>query len=306
MCFLKETGCLPLLSGKSYDSRVSLNQDSNRYGSQHSQNTLPRPLFWWNTILYHRSVFTQLWNCREICFLQPGNWGPKAKEVLSHCKTWIVASLPGKHTGLLFPSLQQQIWSIFWIFWIQQTAWHFFQGSHLTVQFYLIRVRIIIVHTQRTVSPNIFSQGMVHCVLGVSLHSSETAGKHVFVNLGIGAWWKKKYFPTVKTLSFPEKHTGSFFSSLQQIWLSFLIFWKQQVACQFLLGNHLIVHFHLIRVTTDMFNNTHWTLSPDTFSYGIVQCVLGVSLHKFETARKHAFVNLGIGVWWPKKLFPPS
>lgn len=35
LCFLKETGCFPLLSGKSYDSSVSLNQDNNRYGSQH-------------------------------------------------------------------------------------------------------------------------------------------------------------------------------------------------------------------------------------------------------------------------------
>ena len=100
----------------------------------------------------------------------------------------------------------------------------------------------------------------------------------------------------VAALSFPEKHTGSFFSSLQQVWLSFLIFWKQQAACQFLLRNHLMVHFHLIRVTTDMVNNIHRTLSLDTFSYGNVQCVLGVSLHNFETARKHTFVNLGIGV----------
>ena len=47
----------------------------------------------------------------------------------------------------------------------------------------------------------------------------------------------------VAALSFPEKHTGSFFSSLQQVWLSFLIFWKQQAACHFyfFLGCHQTV-----------------------------------------------------------------
>ena len=76
----------------------------------------------------------------------------------------------------------------------------------------------------------------------------------------------------VTPLSFPEKHTGSFFSSLQQIWSSFWIFWKQQAACQFLLGNHFMVHFHLIRVTTDMVNSIHWTLSWYLFLWKCTVC----------------------------------
>ena len=40
-------------------------------------------------------------------------------------------------------------------------------------------------NSHRTLSPDLFSHGMVRCVLGLSLHSSETAANHVFVNLGI-------------------------------------------------------------------------------------------------------------------------
>ena len=41
--------------------------------------------------------------------------------------------------------------------------------------------------------------------------------------------------------------------------------------------------------------NTHRTLYNDIFFHGMVQCVLAVSLHNSETARKHMFVNLGTG-----------
>ena len=41
--------------------------------------------------------------------------------------------------------------------------------------------------------------------------------------------------------------------------------------------------------------NTHRTLYNDIFFHGIVQCVLAVSLHNSETARKHVSANLGIG-----------
>ena len=53
-------------------------------------------------------------------------------------------------------------------------------------------------HTHRRLSPDLFSHGMVHCFLDMSLQSSETAGEHVFVILGIGTCWQKKYFPPVK------------------------------------------------------------------------------------------------------------
>ena len=38
----------------------------------------------------------------------------------------------------------------------------------------------MLINTHKTLFPYIFSQGKGQYVLGVSLHSSETAGKHVF------------------------------------------------------------------------------------------------------------------------------
>ena len=51
LCFLKETACLQLLAGKLSESTVSPNQGNNRYGSQHSQSTLPWHLLSWNSTL---------------------------------------------------------------------------------------------------------------------------------------------------------------------------------------------------------------------------------------------------------------
>ena len=49
-------------------------------------------------------------------------------------------------------------------------------------------------------------------------------------------------------------------------------------------------------VTIYMTIITHRTLYPDNLSHGMVECVLYVSLHNSETARKHAFVTLGTGL----------
>jgi len=54
------------------------------------------------------------------------------------------------------------------------------------------------VNTHRTLSYEQFSSVMSHCVLGVPLHSSEIAGEHIFVKLGIEVWWQMKYFAIVK------------------------------------------------------------------------------------------------------------
>ena len=51
LCFMKETACLKLLAGKLSESTVSPNQGNNRYGSQHSQDSLPWYLFSWNSTL---------------------------------------------------------------------------------------------------------------------------------------------------------------------------------------------------------------------------------------------------------------
>ena len=134
------------------------------------------------------------------------------------------------------------------------------------------------INSQRTISPDIFSNGMVQCVLGVSLHNSEAARKHAFVKTGNWALMAKHVFSTfiswiIPASNLPEKRTGSFFSSWQQqFWLSFWVFQKKHAACHFLLGGCLTVQNYLIRVTTDKAVNTHRTLPWQPFSWNGPMC----------------------------------
>lgn len=83
----------------------------------------------------------------------------------------------------------------------------------------------------------------------------------------------------VATSNLPEKHTCSFFFSLQQeLWLWFWIFWNKMDVSDFLVGSHLTVLLHLIRVTISMAVSPHKTLPSDHFSQGMVWCFLGLSL----------------------------
>ena len=84
--FLKETVCLTLFTERFFYGTVSLHQDNNRYRSQHSQNTLPWSLFSWNGMVCLMSIFTQLWNSRETCFCEPGNWDLRVKAIFSPMK----------------------------------------------------------------------------------------------------------------------------------------------------------------------------------------------------------------------------
>lgn len=84
--FLKETVCLTLFTERFFYGTVSLHQDNNRYRSQHSQNTLPWSLFSWNGMVCLMSIFTQLWNSRETCFCEPGNWELRVKAIFSPMK----------------------------------------------------------------------------------------------------------------------------------------------------------------------------------------------------------------------------
>ena len=85
-----------------------------------------------------------------------------------------------------------------------------------------------------------FSHGMVHCVLGVSLHGSETTGIHVFVNMGNGPKWQKQYTPPaapqakwiVAASNLREKHLGIFFHFMTITLVKYLSYLKQ-AACYF-------------------------------------------------------------------------
>ena len=70
--FLKETGCLTLLAGKSFDSSGSLNQSNNRYGSQVSKNTVLWRVLSWNNTVFPRCVFTTLKMQRNMYFVSLG------------------------------------------------------------------------------------------------------------------------------------------------------------------------------------------------------------------------------------------
>ena len=108
----------------------------------------------------------------------------------------------------------------------------------------------------------------------------------------------------VAALNLPEKYSGSFFSLLQQFWSIIWVVRNKQAACHLLLESHLIVQFHLIRVTTGMAVNTLRTLCLDIFSHGMVQYFLGVSLHSLETAGKQVFVKQVIGAWYQNTMSP--
>ena len=84
--FLKDIVCLTLFIEIFFYCTGSLHQYNNSYGSQHSQNTLPWPLFSRNGMVCPMSLFTQLWNIRETCFYEPGNWELRVKAIFSPMK----------------------------------------------------------------------------------------------------------------------------------------------------------------------------------------------------------------------------
>ena len=69
---------------------------------------------------------------------------------------------------------------------MKQYACHFLLGGLTKIQFKLVRITRTAVKLTEYLSLTFFSHGMISCVLGVSSHSSETAWKHVFMNLRMG------------------------------------------------------------------------------------------------------------------------
>ena len=162
--------------------------------------------------------------------------GSDAKRSISSCETWIVGAsyLPGKHIGSL-----QHILSSIWVFWKQQTAWHFLLGSQ-------IKVHSVRMHRTSFCEPGNWGQ----------------MEKVVFSHL-----WKLDIFSfkiAIKT------HWSIFAFIATTVLFKFFNYLKETGACHFLLGSHLTVEFHLFSVTTNIAVNTHRTLFPDIFSHGTV------------------------------------
>ena len=157
------------------------------------------------------------------------------------------------------------------------------------------------VNTQRAWAPDLFSHGMIQCVLGVSLQNCKKCKEKCYcepVNWKciIFSLWKLNNCNDKPIHPPPKKNTGSFFSSLQQeMWSSIWVFQKWQASCHLLLWSHLTIPFPLIKLTTCMEVNTHRTLSPDILCQVMVQWILCVSLYNCERDRRHTFVKLGFG-----------
>ena len=79
--------------------------------------------------------------------------------------------------------------------------------------------------------PDISSHGMVLCVLGVFYTALKLQENFFFGTCELGPNGKISIFPCETWIlvvsNLPEKHTDSFFSSLQQHWSSIWVFWKK-------------------------------------------------------------------------------
>ena len=120
----------------------------------------------------------------------------------------------------------------------------------------------MVVNTHRTLSPDLFSHGMVPSVLEVSLHSSKTAGRHVLWTWELGHGDKSSIFPLGKLQKPARKTHWWIFLFIIQPWPSMLVLLMKQAACQFLLESHLSLEIHNLRVTTGTAVNTNY--SPNT------------------------------------------
>ena len=203
LSFVAETGFLPLLAGMLADSTFNLIRVA-RGMTVETHTALSPDLFFFFMKLYSVSKvsFLKALNMQRNLFCVPGNWDLMVKIIFSHCKSWVLQwHLPEKLTASFLHSLQQQLSPSICVFWKYQAVCRFLLRSHLTVQFHLIRVTTgMEVNTQRTLSSDLFSHEMVHCILGMSLHNTETAVKLFFFFFLELCFWglmakKKVFFP---------------------------------------------------------------------------------------------------------------
>ena len=130
---------------------------------------------------------------------------------------------------------------------------------------------------QITVSADLFSHKMVQCVLGVSLHNSETAKRHAFLNLGNGPDRKISIFPLWKLNSYTLK------SAINAHWLIFLLIknttlfmyfsFLRQIGCLLLLAGNSNSIVSLIQGNNRYGSQpSHSTLPWPLFSWNGTMC----------------------------------
>ena len=253
LSFLKETSFLPTLSGKSSDSTVSPNLDNNGYGSQQSQNTLLWPLLSWNGMVCSRNVFTKPWNYMETCFcdMEVGFW---CQRLFSQCETWIVAAsnLPEKVSGSFVFQTNNRFGQVFEFSERNMLPATLLLVNHLTVCFHLIRAATGMAHTLTEHFPDFFSHGMEHCVLGVLLQALKLQGKMILWTWELGTDGKTGSSPVKAGYLQPQtcqKTTLVHFSLHYNNKFCQILEFSERNRWVFpLVGIHLIVQFHLIRV----------------------------------------------------------
>ena len=196
------------------------------------------------------------------------------------------------------------------VFRKKQVTCHLLLGSHLKVQIHLLRVTTgMAVNTHKTFSPNPSSLGIVQWRYSGVLTKFWKCRETCFCEPRHWGLMAKEVFSNCESSkavasNLPEKHTGSFLSLYNKRCSQDSNFHKETNCLPLLLENHLIVQIHLIKLTTDMVDNTHRTLSPDLFSHGIAYCVLVESLHSSQIPRENVLVKRGIGSWWQIIIFP--
>ena len=95
-----EAGSLPLLAASSPDSNFHLFRVKTGLAI-HIHRVLSTAIFVPQVVqsLYTRSIFTQPYLCRDMCYLEPANPGNMAKSEYSSAESWIVATSnkPGRN-----------------------------------------------------------------------------------------------------------------------------------------------------------------------------------------------------------------
>ena len=161
----------------------------------------------------------------------------------------------------------------------------------------------------RTLSLDLFSHGMVQCVPVVSLLAQKLQRIMFFWTWALGTIGKSNIFLLWKlencSLNTDRKTPWFIFLFIKTPLVKYLSFLKKPGYLPLLSGKSSDS-----TVSPSQSNNRYGsrhsqTLSLDLFSHGMVQCVLGVSLHSFGSAGRHVFVNLQIGAWWQNQYLSP-
>ena len=145
-------------------------------------------------------------------FLWTWKLGPEGKSNIFTHESWRVAALkqPEKHHGSFFLLITATTLVKYLSFWKKQSACHFLLGSHLRVQFNLIRVKAgMAENTHRALSPDMFSHRMVQCPRCGFTTSLNLQGNVHLWTWALGLDCKSSIFPLWNLNNFSLKTAGN-------------------------------------------------------------------------------------------------